>query len=210
LLAIKNLLLLVACLLWFSANGQAAGKILPEDFSYRGVCLGDSEAKMKECLGEPMYNLPRSVLGVAVIYHAYRDDLTVGVLSGERKVVEIIDKGEKYAARGGIRHGATTYKITQVYGQTEKRLIDGYVSYIYENPARPRERLILTIEPERGGLKAFRLTGLPLTEEEANSWVEEARQNNDEDTLALFTAKDGGIDLSALPPDKPVRLRRPE
>ena len=47
--------LMLLCLLpfLFAANGEAAGKITPEDFSYQNIALGDSEEDLRSKWGTP-------------------------------------------------------------------------------------------------------------------------------------------------------------
>ena len=205
------LIFLLVLFLWANI-GCCAGKVVPGDFSYCDVYLGDSEEKMLTALGKPLYDKEKSALGIGMVYYNFPHDITVGVFARSRTVAEIIVKDKKYTARDGVRYGATPYKITSTYGKTDKELLDGYICYVYTNPDNAKQRLILATNVTDGVLNFMRLTLLPLNETEAETWAKEhAGETTEDNPYSEVLFADGKeFDLSALSPDAPVELRRTE
>lgn len=168
-----------------------------EDFSCRGLYLGDTYQKMTEKFGQPRYQQQKLMQGIMVTYYVYKDDLQIGLDDREKKVVDIQIKNKEYTARDGIRIGATPYKIQQLYGKNEKKFMEGKAYYIYSRAENPRERLVLEVEATEGYLQNFRLTSLPLTDEEADRDLEIPMDNSSNDVNDLYM-KSKDIDTSAV------------
>ncbi len=177
----------------------AEGRVLPEDFTVRGLTLGEAadEARLAAAFGAPLFDTERSVFGVRVRYYTFRGKFSVGVAPRTGEVVDIVIEDETYAARDGVRYGATPHRIAQVYGKKERVRLDGLTWYIYEHPERPGARLMLEAEPGVWMLVSWRLTTLPLTEAEADR-----RADGDEDwqsaDLAARMIDGREADMSAL------------
>jgi len=187
-----------------AGGAKDTGHVEPGDFSCRGVFLGDGENKLLASFGEPLYDKQISVYGMAVVYYSFGRDLEVGVSARTRKVVDLLVRDRKYRARSGVRYGATPYKIRAVYGEKERTMLDGVIFYIYDHPQKKGERLLLEVDPEDGHLLSFRMTSLPLTEEEADAMAEEDVASND---LSVLLAGEKEIDTSAMPKHEPVKIR---
>ena len=186
----------------FAAKGQ--GHLEEVDFSCRGVYLGDTEEKLLEVFGAPLYDKQIGVYGIAVKYYSFGRDIDIGVSVRTHKVVDILIKGRKYKARGGVRYGATSYKITKTFGAKERTLLDGVIYYIYEHPDRHYDRLMLAVDSEKGSLASFRITSLPLTDEEADRMAIEDDVSNE---LSVLLAGEKEIDTSAMPSHEQVKVR---
>ncbi len=199
-------------LLWASlAAAKPAGRVLPEDFAVRGVALGDvaDEARLAEAFGAPLFDNEKSVFGFRVKYYTFKKRYVVGVAPATGKVVDIVIEDQDYAARDGVRYGATAHRIAQVYGSAERTQLGGLTWYILPAPDSPRKRLLLEAEPDTWMLVSWRLTSLPLTEEEADLWEgpEEDWQNAD---LAAHLIREREIDTSAVKArDEAETERRP-
>ena len=120
----------------------------------------------------------------------------MGVAVSTGQVVDIVIEDQSYSAREDVRYGATPHRIATVYGSKEREQVGGLTWNIYRNPEKPGQKLMLEIEPETWILVSWRLTSLPLTEEEADlGGMEEDWQSNDFDAH-LMAGKE--IDMSAL------------
>ena len=181
--------------LWLLAAPVLAA--VPEDFACRGVALGATatEDSLTEVFGRPLFNQERGVFGIRVKYYTFREDFVVGVTPKDGRVVDIIIRDHDYTGRDGVRYGATPYKITQVFGKVDRQFIDGATWYIYQNPEVPGERLMLEAEMPGATLLSWRITSLPLTEEEADVWWDEEWENQE---LGAAEMNEQGIDMSAL------------
>ena len=169
----------------------------PEDFSCRGVAIGEeaTEAALTEAFGAALFDQERSVYGIRVKYYTFPGEFVVGVTPKDGRVVDIVIKSRDYAGRCGVRCGATPYKIMQVFGKVERQFIDGVTWYIYRNPDAPEERLMLEAELPGATLLSWRITSLPLTEDEADErWDEEWESQ----ALGAAEMKAREIDMSAL------------
>lgn len=183
---------------------EAKGHVEDVDFSCRGVYLGDEERKMLGIFGEPLFDRQVRVQGISVVYYSFPKGYDIGVSANTRKVMDIRVKDEKYQGRKGIRYGATPYKIKTTFGDKERRMIDGVIYYIYERPNHPHQRLLLSVDSENGSLTSFRITSLPLTEEEADAMAEDDTLSNE---LSVLLAGEKAIDTSAMPKQPPVKIR---
>ncbi len=183
---------------------KSVGHVEEGDFSCGGFSLGDSEETMLAAQGTPLFDKEVSVYGIAVRYHIFGKDLEVGVSLRTGKVVDVRIRGENYRGRGGIRRGATPYKIKATYGKGERRRLDGVIYHVYEYPPKSYRRLMLAMDSEETRLDAFRMTSLPLTEEEADAMAEDEEVSND---LAVILAGEKEIDTSAMPKRAPVKIR---
>ena len=141
--------LMMLCLLSFLifAEGQAAGKIKAEDFSYRNISLGDSEEALRERWGEPDVQNEQVIWGIHLKTFTYGDVVaSTSVTSG--KVVDINLIGEKYRLRKDVHYGSTSSYLLKVYGKAERQFLDGHTCYVFSHPEHPRERLILNLDAE--------------------------------------------------------------
>ncbi|MBQ9377501.1 MAG: hypothetical protein IJU05_06855 [Schwartzia sp.] len=200
-------------LLWIplAAAARPAGCVLPEDFAARGVALGEAvdEARLVEAFGPVLFNNEKSVFGFRVKYYNFKKKFVVGVVPATGRVVDIVIEDRDYAARDGLRYGATPHRIKEVYGSKERTRIGGLTWYVFTDPENPHKRLMMESEPGTWILVSWRLTSLPLTEEEAELWdgPEEDWQNAD---LAAHLMNEKEIDMSALKSrDEPQKERTP-
>lgn len=186
---------IVTLALWlFAAAGFAA---VPEDFACRGVALGSAvtEASLAEVFGPPLFDQDRGVFGIRVKYYTFREDFVIGVTPKDGRVVDIVIRDRAYAGRDGVRCGATPYKIAQVFGKVARQCIDGVTWYLYQNPANPRERLMLEAQMPGATLLSWRITSLPLTEEEADAQLDDVWESQELGAAELAGRE---IDMSAL------------
>ena len=80
------LTLLFLCL--WSTICLAAGKVVDEDFSCKGVMLGDSESVLRAKWGEPLYDKIVIKQGVKVKTYVYKDRSEASVAVRTGKVVD--------------------------------------------------------------------------------------------------------------------------
>ena len=199
--------LMLLCLLpfLFAANGEAAGKITTEDFSYQNIALGDSEKDLRAKWGEPDVQNEQVIWGIHLRTFTYGDIVvSTSVTSG--KVVDINLIGEKYRLRKDVHYGSTGSYLTKVYGKTERQFLDGNTCYVFSHPEHPHEHLILNLDTEHGALQSARITMLPLTDEEADEMA-----LSDDETFVELDLKSGfiaskEIDVSDLPKNGKVQL----
>ena len=183
----------------FSLAVNAKGCVLPEDFSVRGVTLGETadEKQLEKAFGAPLFDTDKSVFGIRVKYYTFKKKYSVGVAASTGKVVDIVIEDQGYSAREDVRYGATPHRIAAVYGSKERKQLNGLTWNIYENPEKPGQKLMLEIEPETWILVSWRLTSLPLTEEEADlGGGQEEDWQSDDFNAQLLANKE--IDMSAL------------
>lgn len=186
---------------------EAQGALLPEDFTVKGIALGDSEEKMLAAFGKPDFDKERMVWDVHIRYYAFPKGYEVGVAVDTGKVADMLVKSKDYTARAGVRYGATAYKIRTTFGEKERTFLDGSVCYVYENPQDQRQRLILSVDATDGSLCSWRLTSLPLTEEEADALTDEERSEWENTDLHALSMEGRDIDTNALAKDKMPTLR---
>ena len=74
-------------------------------------------------------------------------------------------------------------------------------------PLQWRQRLILSVDVTNGSLRSWRLTSLPLTEEEADALTDEERSEWENTDLHALSMEGRDIDMSALAKDKTPTLR---
>lgn len=196
---------LLLCLLLLSVNGEAAGRVQAEDFSYQNVALGDDEGDLRAKWGEPDVQNEQVIWGIHLKTFTY-GDVVVSTSAAAGKVVDINLIGEKYRLRRDVRYGATSSYLMKVYGQAPRQFLDGNTCYIYAHPEHPHERLILNLDAENNALASARITMLPLTDEEAD-----AMALSDDDTFVELDLSKGliackEIDVSDLPQSDKVRL----
>lgn len=187
---------------------QARGGLEPEDFTVKGVALGDTEEKMAAAFGTPDFDRVRMVWDIPVRYYTFPAGYVVGVTVDTGKVCDILVRDRDYTARAGVRYGATAYKIRTTFGEKRRTFLDGSVCYIYENPSDRRQRLILVAEPTDGSLLSWRLTSLPLTEEEEDAQTDEERSDWESRDLPDLSILGKDIDTSAVTVDEAPPLRR--
>lgn len=146
-------------------QGQAYAGLQPEDFSCRGLYLGDSKEKVLHIFGEYITQEVKPVWGKTILYYEFKDDFVVG-MDESGKVVDMAIKNKDYEAREGIKYGATPYLIETVYGKKKRVFLEGRTYYIYENAKIPAQHLVLHVESVEGYLLDFRITSLPLAEDD--------------------------------------------
>ena len=186
---------------------EAQGALLPEDFTVKGIALGDSEEKMLAAFGKPDFDKERMVWDIHMRYYAFPHGYEVGVAVDTGKVADMLVKSKDYTARAGVRYGATAYKIRTTFGEKERTFLDGSVCYVYENPQDQRQRLILSVDATDGSLCSWRLTSLPLTEEEADARADEERSEWENTDLHALSMEGRDIDMNAMAKDKTPTLR---
>ena len=186
---------------------EAQGALVPEDFTVKGIALGDSEEKMLAAFGKPDFDKERMVWDIHMRYYAFPHGYEVGVAVDTGRVADMLVKSKDYTARAGVRYGATAYKIRTTFGEKERTFLDGSVCYVYENPQDQRQRLILSVEATDGSLCSWRLTSLPLTEEEADALTDEERSEWENTDLHALSMEGRDIDMNALAKDKMPTLR---
>ena len=182
----------------------AAGKTVDEDFSCKGVLLGDSESVLQSKWGEPMYDKIAIKQGVKVRTYVYQDRSEASVAVATGRVVDFTVDSEKYVARNNVRQGATKFWLEKTYGKKQRQFLDGAYYLIYERENHPRQHLLLKIDPEDGHLLELRITNLPLTEAERSMMQEEGEpmlREVDSDDVSLMS-----IDMSSLPQEDTVHL----
>ena len=101
----------------------------------------------------------------------------VGVVGADENVVDIVIRDEKYEGRDGMKQGATGYYMKKVYGKPERVQLDGATYNVYYNPENKKERLMLKTDTMNNTLLSWRLTSLPITEEEADDRYDEWESN---------------------------------
>ena len=185
---------------------EAQGALLPEDFTVKGIALGDSEEKMLAAFGKPDFDKERMVWDIHMRYYAFPKGYEVGIAVDTGKVADMLVKSKDYTARAGVRYGATAYKIRTTFGEKERTFLDGSVCYVYENPQDQHQRLILSVDATDGSLCSWRLTSLPLTEEEADARADEERSEWENTDLHALSMEGKDIDMSALAKDKTPTL----
>lgn len=199
--SMRNILfaMFVLLVVLFSPSAGAEGRVLPEDFVVRGVALGEAadEAAIAKAFGTPLFDTEKSVFGIRVKYYTFKKKFSVGVSVSTGKVVDIVIEDHDYAARDGVRYGATPHRIAAVYGKKDREQIAGLTWNVYRNPEKPGQKLMIEVEPGTWILSSWRLTSLPLTEEDADlgDGEEEDWQSADFNAQVL-EGKD--IDMSAL------------
>ena len=183
---------------------EAQGALAPEDFTVKGIALGDSEEKMLAAFGKPDFDKERMVWDIHMRYYAFPHGYEVGVAVDTGKVADMLVKSKDYTARAGVRYGATAYKIRTTFGEKERTFLDGSVCYVYENQ---RQRLILSVDATDGSLCSWRLTSLPLTEEETDALTDEERSEWENTDLHALSMEGRDIDMNAMAKDKTPTLR---
>ena len=187
--------------------GEARGGLESEDFTIKGIALGDAEEKMLAAFGKPEFDKERMVWDIHMRYYTFAKGYEVGVAVDTGKVADILVRSEDYTARAGVRYGATSYKIRATFGEKQRTFLDGSVCFVYENPQDKRQKLILGVDATDGSLLSWRLTSLPLTEEEADALTDEERSAWENTDIHVMSLGDRTIDTSALPRDEEPQLR---
>ena len=186
----------------------AAAAVQATDFSCHGVSLGDSDGAVIDAFGQPLFEKTVSIQGILVKECDFDGDFTIGFAVMTGKVIDITIKNQKYEARNGIRYGATSGLIQATYGKSKKRMIDGNMFYIYDNPKKRHEHLMLQVDSGDGHLMVIRITGLPIDDYEVQEMqmVQPDLFRAPEEQTVWFQPNEKEIDVSSLPKDKPVRL----
>ena len=201
----STLMILCFIFLLFSGNGEAAGKIKAEDFSYQNISLGDSEETLRAKWGEPDVQNEQVIWGIHLKTFTY-GDIVVSSSVASGKIVDINLIGEKYRVRKDVHYGSTSSYLLKVYGKAQRQFLDGNACYVFSHPEHPRERLILNLDAENGALQSARITMLPLSDEEADEMA-----LSDDETFVELDLKSGfiaskEIDVSDLPKNEHVQL----
>ena len=206
---VKNMRRVLSCslllLCFWSTVCLAAGKVVDEDFSCKGVMLGDSESVLQAKWGEALYDKTVIKQGVKVKTYVYKDRSEASVAMYTGKVVDFVVDMDKYTARRNVRQGATKFWLEKVYGRNTRQFIDGAYYLIYNREQHPHQHLLLKVDADDGHLLDLRITNLPLDEAERTAMAEEGEPmlfegDGDEDGSLL------NIDVSALPQDKGVHM----
>jgi len=183
----------------------AAGKVMDEDFSCKGVMLGDRESVLQEKWGEPLYDKIVIKQGVKLKTYVYKDNSEASISLRTGKVVDFTVDMEKYTARNNVRKGATKFWLEKVYGKQQRQFIEGNYYLIYTRENYPHQHLLLKVDGDDGHLLDIWITNLPLDETEQAAMAEEGDsmllEGDSEDDHALM-----GIDMSNMPQDEDVRL----
>jgi hypothetical protein len=198
-----SLTLLLLCL--WSTICLAAGSVVDEDFSCKGVMLGDSESVLQAKWGEPLYDKIVIKQGVRVKTYVYKDRSEASIAVRTGKVVDFTVDMEKYTARDNVRKGATKFWLEKVYGKTNKQFIEGEYYLIYTRENHPHQKLLLKVDGDDGHLLNLQISSLPIDEAERAVMAEEG------DPILLEHDSDddngfAGIDMSNMPQDKEVHL----
>ena len=178
---------------------KMAPGVIKEDFGCKGVMLGEKVdlPKMEKAFGKVLFDKERSVFGLKIKYYVFRYGIEVGANSAE-KIVDIVIKDEEYQARNGVRYGATSAKIARVFGQkASKEFIGGQIWCIFLHPEEKYSRLLLEMDTEKNALASFRITSLPLTDEEADERAINDEEWESNDLNAVMMRKKE-IDMSAV------------
>lgn len=195
LLAFLCLCCLMGTALAARAPKQAPG-VLPEDFGCKGIMLGAGADNLEKVFGKPLYDNDRSVFGRRIKYYTFKHGYVFGV-DMDGIVADIIINDHDYTARDGVRYGATPAKIRRVYGQTERQLIGGQIMYIFESQDKSYWRFILIMDAETNSLQSFRITELPITDEEGELRRTEGEEWESNELNAVMM-RNRDIDMSAL------------
>lgn len=191
----RRLLLLTLALLLLATTALAKPKSPPEvrqgDFAYQQLALGAPESDIIKLLGEPLFTNERNVYGVHVNYYTYKR-VEVGVAMKSGEVADIVIKDRYYSPRDNVRYGATPHKLEKTYGQQPRRFLEGFTCYVYDNPTDAHQRLVFQLMDNH--LQQWRVTSLPLTDDEANRWEDEEWQSRDLNAHLLL--------------DKPIEIDR--
>lgn len=188
---------------------EAAEKGLHDsDFGYKGLMLGDEVDKMRDILGEPLYDKDLTVQGVPLKVFEYHE-AKVGIVKATGRVADIALSGQDYVLRDNVRYGATSYWLQKVYGKTERAWQDGVPYFIYSRPGHAHEHILFELNPNDWSLVKTRITVLPLTDEEADRMVIEGADVEEglEDVALEVKMGEKAIDTSALPETDVPKLR---
>ncbi len=179
-----------------TAYAAEAPGVRDEDFSYRGVALGDTEEKLLSVYGEPLFDTDTIKDGGALRVYTFRGGIDVGIARKTGLVVDFDVRSEDFSVRD-VKKGATVYWIQKKFGKVPSTNLDGQTVYIYRRAKTKEDRasLVLVIDPETRVLTSLRLTALPLTDEERHAAITE------EETEAT-----GDIDTSKLPKAEEPKL----
>jgi len=178
---------------------DAQACVRAEDFSSHGIALGQAagEEQLSAAFGKVLYDDVLSRWGIPLTKYTFQKDITVYTLQKTGQVAEIVLEKDAATARDGIRYGATSYYIQHVFGKAQRENVGGDACFVYRG--NDSMRLIATVDHDNGSLTALRLTLLPLTEDEADTWAE-AHPEAMGDVLTTELLKGGAaIDTSALP-----------
>ena len=73
----------------------------------------------------------------------------MGVSVSTGKVVDIVIEDHDYAARDGVRYGATPHRIASVYGRKDREQIGGLTWNVYANPEKPGQKRTMVLKDVR-------------------------------------------------------------
>lgn len=153
---LKKIILCIIVVFTFAATVLAAA---PEDFTYKGIKLGDTYETMVAKIGQPRVNFDYIVKDNVVTYYFYKgNDMRIGIDQFTNKIVDIRVSDKEYITEKGVQIGATSHKILKEYGPANKEKINGHIYYIYKNPQDEKQQLLLDVS--QGDLEEFRITTL--------------------------------------------------
>ena len=166
---ISSLACFLAVILHFNliAAAQApTGELIWDDFSYKGIYLGDSKEDIAKMQEEPLFETEVTVLGEDCIRYTFSDNVYIYINKAENKVVEISIRNKKYQARGGVTYGSLPALLNKVYGKSEHLKLEGKACYVYQSKKFPNASLILELDNTYFYVVGMRLTLLePNTSE---------------------------------------------
>lgn len=179
------------------AAKRAAG-VYADDYGCKGIMLDSvpNTEQLEKAFGKILFDRDVSVFGLKVKYYFFKHGIEVGVNSSG-KVVDIVVKDEEYQARDGVRYGSTPAKIIRVFGKTDRHFIGGRIWYIFERQEEKYHRLMIEMDTEKNVLESFRITLLPLTDEEADERAMQDEEWESNDLNAVMMRKKD-IDMSAV------------
>ena len=195
-----------------AADPSAAGSPLvssqlqPEDFICRGITIGATQAEVEQVFGKPLFEKDVRIQGVLVKVCDYAEDFKIGYAVRTGRVIDIVIRNRKYTARNGVRYGATSGWIQQTYGKSKREMLDGVLFYIYADPANPYQHLMLETDSVDGHLTVMRITGLPLTEAEADALAAAEPDLFGDAELRAIEIGEQSLDTSSLPASPQVKL----
>ena len=186
------------------------------------------EEQLSSAFGKVLYDDAISRWGIPLKKYTFQKDITVYTLQKTGQVAEIVLGKDAATARDGIRYGATSYYIQHVFGKAQRENLDGDACFVYRAAASSQDvhaahdastadvpaqdasaaalgafgedmRLIATVDHDNGSLTALRLTLLPLTEDEADTWAADHPETMGDALTTEILKGTAAIDTSALP-----------
>lgn len=203
----KILISLIAVMFLMTGSSLAAKKvpgIIADDFSCKGIMIDTvvNVEQLEKAFGKALFDHDKAVFGKRVKYYAFKHGFFVGT-DKDGKVVDIIVKDTEYQARDGVRYGSTPAKISRVFGLVPRQFIEGQIWYIFEKKENKYCRFMIEMDTEKNVVESFRITNLPLTDDEADQRAENDDEWDSNDLSAVMIRKKK-IDMSAVIKDRPT------